>query len=130
MDVVHRRDIKKNQVNERYLQWMVADGGALQSKLCACCIVEILPGGSAKPPHSHTDEEEAIYVLAGRGEMLAAGGERHPVEAGTFLLVRQNEVHMLHNNGEEGLTAICFYSSNTDVGKYTLYPMQAVGMEA
>lgn len=129
MDVIHLRDVAKTQINSRCLQWLVADNGPLQSDLCSCCIVEILPGASAKPPHSHTDVEEAIYVLDGRGEMCSAEGRSYPVEAGTFLLMRRHEIHMLNNNGDVNLKAICFYSSNTNVEKYTLHPMRAVGVE-
>lgn len=129
MDIIHLKDVDKKQVNSRTLQWLVADHGAFQSDLCSCCVVEMLPGTSAKPPHSHTDEEEAIFILEGRGEMRATDGECFPVEAGTFLLMRRHEVHMLNNTGTANLKAICFYSSNTDVSKYTLYPMQEVGLE-
>lgn len=129
MDIIQDRDVEKKQVESRYLQWIIADNGAIQSDLCSCCIVEMQPGSSARPPHSHTSEEEAIYVLEGRGAMLTEGGERHPVEKGSLILMRRNEIHMLCNDSEETMRAICFYSDKTDVSKYTLYPMEAVGMK-
>lgn len=129
MDVIKLDDVAKNQVNCRSLQWLVADNGALQSDLCSCCVVDILPGASAKPPHSHTAEEEAIFILEGKGEMRSAEGKCYPVEPGSFLLMRVNEIHMLNNTGDANLKAICFYSSKTDVGKYILHPMQSVGLE-
>lgn len=127
MDVIHERNVEAKRVNSRKLQWLVADNGTLQSEHCSCCIVEIPPGESARPPHSHMQEEEAIYVLEGRGQMLGADGEAHPVEPGSFMLMRLNQIHMLDNNGTEPLRAICFYSANTDVSKYTIYPIEAVG---
>jgi quercetin dioxygenase-like cupin family protein len=83
-------------------------------------------GASAKPPHSHPDCEEAIYILSGTGEMILEGGESRPVEAGTFLLIRKNEVHLLKNTGSEPMKALCFYSSPTHIGKYQFYPMEVV----
>lgn len=129
MNIVHERDVEKKQINSRYLQWLIADSGAIQSELCSCCIVEIQPRGSAKPPHAHTYEEEAIYILEGHGLMMTEGGKSDSLEPGSFLLMRLNEIHMLYNNSDESMKAICFYSSKTDVSKYQIYPMESVGME-
>ena len=129
MDIISDKEVEKRPVESRTLQWMIADDGAIQSELCSCCIVEMQPGCTAKPPHSHATEEEAIYVLEGQGVMITEGGERHTVEKGSMILMRRGEVHMLCNESEKPMRAICFYSDRTDVSKYTLYPMSAVGME-
>ncbi len=129
MDIIQERNVEKRPIESRYLQWIIADDGAIRSDLCACCIVEMKPGSSAKPPHSHSDVEEGIFVLEGKGSMITEGGERHPVEKGSFILMRRNEVHMLCNDGNENLRAICFYSNKTDVSHYTFYPMETVGMK-
>lgn len=129
MDIIRDRDVEKKQIESRTLQWLIADNGAIQSELCSCCIVEMQPGSTAKPPHSHGTEEEAIYVLEGRGVIMTEGGASHPVEKGSLVLMRLNEIHMLCNNGDENLRAICFYSDKTDVSKYTMHPLSAVGME-
>jgi mannose-6-phosphate isomerase-like protein (cupin superfamily) len=113
-------------IEDRVLQWIVAGNGQVSSELCSCCIALFQPGASAKPPHAHSDCEEAIYILYGSGEMVLSGGEVKPVEAGSFLLMRKNEVHLLKNTGTVPMKAICFYSSPTDTRKYTLYPMEAV----
>lgn len=129
MDIVNEKDVEKRPIGIRTLQWMISDDGAIQSDLCSCCIVEMQPGCTAKPPHSHTNEEEAIYIIEGCGVMMAAGGVKHVVEQGSFILARRNEIHMLCNESDRPMKAICFYSDKTDVSKYTLYPMSAVGME-
>jgi len=126
MDIILDKEVEKRAVETRFLQWIVSDDGAIQSDKCACCIVEMMPGSTAKPPHSHAKEEEAIYVLEGNGEIITEGGVSHPVEKGSFILMRCNEIHMLCNNGNVALKAICFYSDNTDVSKYTFYPMEVV----
>jgi quercetin dioxygenase-like cupin family protein len=118
--------VPKIQVNDRILQWIVAENGQVSSDYCSCCIVQFQAGASAKPPHSHPDCEEAIYVLSGGGEMLLEGGEARAVTAGTFLLLRKNEIHLLRNTGREVMKAVCFYSSPTDTGKYHFYPMETV----
>jgi mannose-6-phosphate isomerase-like protein (cupin superfamily) len=114
------------RVNDRILQWIVSEKGQASSLCCSCCIVQFQPGASANPPHSHNDCEEAIFILSGAGEMLLKDGEAKPVEAGAFLLLRKDEIHMLKNTGKEVMKAICFYSSPTDNSKYDFYDMKAV----
>jgi mannose-6-phosphate isomerase-like protein (cupin superfamily) len=113
-------------VEDRILQWVVAEKGYIPSDLCSCCIVQFQPGASAKPPHSHPDCEEVIYILSGSGEMVLEGGKSRAVSEGTFLLMRKNEIHLLKNTGPGMLKAICFYSASTDNSKYNFYPMEKV----
>jgi quercetin dioxygenase-like cupin family protein len=89
-------------------------------------MVQFQAGASAKPPHSHADCEEAIYILSGSGEMLLQGGEVKSIAAGMFLLLRKNEIHLLRNTGQDMMKAICFYSSPTDNSKYDFHSMETV----
>jgi quercetin dioxygenase-like cupin family protein len=114
------------QVNDRILKWLVGDNGQITSEQCSCCIVQFEPGASAKPPHSHPDCEESIYILCGSGEMLLEGGKFEAVREGSFLLMRKNEIHLLRNTGKDVMKAVCFYSSATNNTKYDLYPMERV----
>jgi mannose-6-phosphate isomerase-like protein (cupin superfamily) len=58
--------------------------------------------------------------------MLLKDGAVKPVDAGAFLLLRKDEIHMLKNTGKEIMKAICFYSSPTDNSKYDFYDMKVV----
>lgn len=129
MEILKEQDVEKQQIESRLLQWLISGNGAIRSDLCSCCIVEMQPGSTARPPHSHGDVEEAIFVLEGRGAMLTGGGRRHPVAKGSFILMRRNEIHMLCNDSDVTMRAICFYSGKTDVSKYTFHPMEAVSIK-
>ena len=126
MNIVHESEVPAVQVNTRTLKWLVGKEGHFASGDCACCIVCFEPGSAAKPPHSHSDCEEAIYILEGEGELLTEGGSATPVRRGSFLLMRKDQVHMLSNNGSMPLRAVCFYSAPTDVSLYTTHPIEAV----
>ena len=126
MEVIHTDDVPAIRVEDRVLQWIVGPKSLTPSDCCSSCIVKFQPGASAKPPHSHNDCEEAIFILSGTGEMLLEGGESRPVKAGDFLLMRKNEIHMLTNTGREDMKAICFYSAPTDNSKYDFHAMETV----
>ena len=128
MDIIHESEVPAVQVETRTLKWLVGKGGRLTSEDCACCIVCLQPGCEAKPPHSHPDCEEAIYVLEGEGIMLTVDGVSTPVRQGSFLLMRKNQVHMLCNKNNAPFRAICFYSAPTDVSHYIMHPIELLGI--
>jgi len=126
MEVVHEGNVPQKEVNGRFLQWIVAGDGSLQSDHCSCCIMQLGAGQSAKPPHSHPNSEEAIYILDGVGKLLGANGQSLAVEPGSFLLVRQKEIHMLCNTGADTMKALCFYSAPTGLDDYVMHPLESV----
>jgi quercetin dioxygenase-like cupin family protein len=126
MEVVHTEDIPAIHVEDRVLQWIAGPKGQVSSDACSSCIVTFQPGSSAKPPHSHRDCEEAIFVLSGSGEMLLEGGKSEPVTAGNFLLMRKNEIHLLKNTGPGEMKVLCFYSAPTDNSKYDFHAEETI----
>lgn len=72
--------------------------------------VEIPPAaeGAAREPHSHSDTEECIHVLAGRGAFWTEAGEQ-PVGPGDTIHVPAGEPHYTRNTGAEPLVLLCFF---------------------
>jgi mannose-6-phosphate isomerase-like protein (cupin superfamily) len=126
VEVIETGSVPEIKVEDRKLQWVVGEKGIVSSDCCSCCIVVFAPGSSAKPPHSHSDCEESIFLLSGSGEMVLKGGEMRSVKEGDYLLMRKNEIHMLKNTGQSPMKAICFYSAPTDNSKYNFFPMETV----
>jgi len=75
------------------------------------------PGDTARGPHLHDGFEECIYVLKGRGLMVAESGEI-PIKPGDIVLIPPNEKHMTRNTGNEPLILLCFFPE-PDVTKGT-----------
>jgi len=71
-------------------------------------LFRVPPGRSAFPYHLHHANEEALYILAGRGE-LRLGGETYPVAAGDYVALPAGpaHAHALHNPGPEPLEYLC-----------------------
>ena len=74
-------------------------------------IVEVpvpAPGDPLRPPHFHSEVEECIFVLSGKGVTCADSGE-FPLVAGDTLLVPPAEKHVTRNTGGEPLLLLCFF---------------------
>ncbi len=67
-----------------------------------------LPAGGADPQQPHT-EDEAYYVVSGRGS-IRVGGEDRPVEPGALVYVAAGVEHRFHTITED-LTLLVFLTS-------------------
>lgn len=65
-------------------------------------------GESPRGPHHHSNFEECIYVLSGRGTTYADSGT-YKLQAGDVLLVPAGEKHVTRNTGNEPLKLLCFF---------------------
>jgi quercetin dioxygenase-like cupin family protein len=60
----------------------------------------IVPPGAGAPPHTHTREDEAFYVLTGEVTFEGEGlGDRLRLGAGGFLFAPRNQRHAYRNTG-------------------------------
>lgn len=55
-----------------------------------------VPPGGGPPPHVHTLEDEALYILSGQLEMLG-GAQRFVANAGDFVFVPRGVLHCFKN---------------------------------
>lgn len=69
----------------------------------------VVPPGGGTPPHVHTREEEAFYVI--RGEVtFYLGDDEVRADAGTFLNVPRDTVHRFRNVSGEDAEMIFWFA--------------------
>ncbi len=71
-------------------------------------VVEVGPG-QVSPPHSHEVEQEAWYVIAGRGQ-IRVGDTKVEVAPGTVVVSPPRVEHQLTNPGPETLKALFIFT--------------------
>jgi mannose-6-phosphate isomerase-like protein (cupin superfamily) len=65
-----------------------------------CCLEHAVPPGSGVPPHTHTHEDEAFFVLEGEVTFDSAGhAEPLQLGAGSFLFSPRGHQHAFRNAG-------------------------------
>ena len=96
-------------------------GAAAGADRLGCSLYELPPGGKSWPYHYHAGNEEAVYVLSGRGRLRTPTGER-ALEPGTFAAFAPGEAgaHRVANDGDDPLRYLAFSTMrDPDV---TVYP--------
>ncbi|MFI5782808.1 cupin domain-containing protein [Nocardia sp. NPDC051570] len=68
-----------------------------------------IPPGGGPPPHAHTLEDEAFYILSGELEFF--GNEQHfTVKAGDFVFVPRGAAHRFNNMTAHAVRMIFLYT--------------------
>ncbi|HKV63305.1 MAG TPA: cupin domain-containing protein [Candidatus Acidoferrum sp.] len=102
------------------LEIVSGENGALGVTLRLAEIPVPRPGESPRGPHQHSDHEECIYVLSGKGTTFADSGE-FPLTPGDTLLIPPGEKHVTRNTGSEPLLLLCFFPV-ADITNTTVEP--------
>ena len=102
------------------LEIVSGEKGALGLTLRLAEIPVPQPGESPRGPHQHSDHEECIFVISGKGTTFADSGE-YSLKAGDTLLIPPGEKHVTRNTGNEPLLLLCFFPV-ADITKSTVEP--------
>jgi len=65
--------------------------------------------GSKIPMHKHTDSEEAMFVIQGKGKLIC-GGEEYDLEPGTAIFSPLGVEHEIINVGDEPFKIVWAYA--------------------
>jgi uncharacterized cupin superfamily protein len=86
-----------------------------------CSLYEIPPGERSWPYHYHEGNTEALYVLAGEGQ-IRLDGERHRIDADTYVHLPSGEesAHRVVNDSEDTLRYLAM--STMREPDVTVYP--------
>ena len=109
----------KNIINVNDLDWQSGGNGdkfvfqrkwftpSTGAQKLGCSLYRVPPGKTAFPYHKHFTNEEAIYVLAGKGTMRL-DDEEFQVGPGDYIaLPPEGPNHQLINNGSDDLEYLC-----------------------
>ncbi|MFB6130851.1 MAG: cupin domain-containing protein [Salinigranum sp.] len=119
-------------VDERDLEWSELERGEAhfrRKRLAAaaggdrlgCSLYELPPGGKSWPFHYHAGNEEALYVLDGRGR-IRIGDDERSLKPGTYVALPADEsgAHRVVNDSSEPLRYLAF--STMREPDVTVYP--------
>ncbi|ELZ32907.1 cupin domain-containing protein [Halorubrum tebenquichense] len=119
-------------INEDDLEWSELDDGDMKLRRkqlgeaaggdqLGCSLYELPAGESSWPYHYHTANEEAIYVLAGRGTLRLAG-ETYSLNEQDYVALPADATggHKIINDSDGSLRYLAFSTMNEP--EVTVYP--------
>lgn len=119
LPIVDENTIEALDLPGRRLRWVITNGNT-DARHCTMCVIQVAPGQTVRPAHSHPDGEEVIYILSGSGRVMI-DGVVEPVKHGCAVLFPQGSIHMLQNSGNEEMKVACFFAPPSDLSTYKFF---------
>jgi mannose-6-phosphate isomerase-like protein (cupin superfamily) len=86
------------------------NGKTVGAKTLSLRITDVLPGEVCTPGHTHTECEEVIFILSGKGD-IKIGEEVFPMKVGDAIYLPTGVGHLIRNTGKEMMRMACSFSS-------------------
>lgn len=119
LPIVDENSIEALDLPGRQLRWVVTNQNT-GARHCSMCVIEVQPGQTVRPAHSHPNGEEVIYLLSGSGKVYI-DGVVEPVKMGSAVLFPQGSIHMLRNSGTSPMKVACFFAPPSDLSTYRFF---------
>ena len=112
---VHEEDFELNQLVGRSYKLVVGSDQlpcrAINGGVC------FFPPHTHAPGHVHQLEEEVVYCVQGRGEVVV-DGQPEPIRPGTFIVFPPKVLHSINNTSDKTIKLVYLFSPKCKVGKY------------
>lgn len=119
LPIVEENSIEPLTLPGRDLRWIITKKN-VNAQHCTMCVIEVSPGQTVRPAHSHPNGEEVIYIIQGSGRVMI-DGIVEPVKHGSAVLFPQGSVHMLQNSGDVQMKVACFFAPPTTLDNYKFF---------
>lgn len=119
LPIVEESSIEPLTLPGRDLRWIITKTN-VNAQHCTMCVIEVSPGQTVRPAHSHPNGEEVIYIIQGSGRVMI-DGVVEPVQHGSAVLFPQGSVHMLQNSGDIQMKVACFFAPPTSLDNYKFF---------
>lgn len=119
LPIIDETSIEALKLPGRDLRWVITKDN-VNAQHCSMCVIEVAPGETVRPAHSHPNGEEVIYIVQGNGRVMI-DGVVEPVKQGTAILFPQGRIHMLQNSGTVQMKVACFFAPGANLDNYKFF---------
>ncbi len=107
--VVNVDEVPVGRIPGREIRDLI-NGKTVGAKTISLRITDVLPGEVCTPGHTHTECEEVIFILSGKGD-IKIGEEVFPMKVGDAIYLPTGVGHLIRNTGKEIMRMACSFSS-------------------
>jgi len=107
--VVNVNEVPVGKIPGREIRDLI-NGKTVGAKTISLRITDVFPGEVCTPGHTHTECEEVIFILSGKGD-IKIGEEVFPMKVGDAVYLPIGVGHLIRNTGKEVMRMACSFSS-------------------
>jgi uncharacterized cupin superfamily protein len=107
--VINVNEVPVGKIPGREIRDLI-NGKTVGAKTISLRITDVMPGEVCTPGHTHTECEEVIYILSGKGD-IKIGEEVFSMKVGDAVYLPTGVGHLIRNTGKEVMRMACSFSS-------------------
>ena len=107
--VVNVNEVPAGKIPGRETRDLI-NGKTVGAKTISLRITDVLPGQVCTPGHTHTQCEEVIFILSGKGD-IKIGDEVFPMKVGDAVFLPIGVGHLIRNTSKDVMRMACSFSS-------------------
>ena len=108
--IVNMNEVPVGKITGREVRDLIS-AKTIGSRSISLRITDVLPGETSFPGHIHTECEEVILILSGKGE-IKIGEETFSMKQGDAAYLPAGLKHLIRNKSKEVMRMACSFSSN------------------
>ena len=108
--IVNMNEVPVGKITGREVRDLIS-AKTIGSRSISLRITDVLPGETSFPGHIHTECEEVILILSGKGE-IKIGEETFSMRQGDAVYLPAGLKHLIRNKSKEVMRMACSFSSN------------------
>ena len=103
LPIVEENSIPALDLPGRRLRWLMTQEN-VGAQHCSMCMIQVAPGETVRPAHSHPNGEEVIYIVHGirQGDDRGSGGTGKGGEYGSVSARENTYAAEYRERGDEG----------------------------
>lgn len=115
---INENDVDFKKLNGRVYKLLASKDTIGCKNLCAG--VSFFPANKHALGHIHEKEEELVYCLEGKGEIII-DGKSEKIKPGIVVYIPPKSLHSVNNTGEETIKLFFVFSPIAEIGAYKEY---------
>ena len=116
MNTVNIEKIAEISLPKREVRVLVGSGSPISSN-CMTFGVCTVPPTTKMDPHTHSREEEIIYVLSGHG-YVEIDGTKEKIKTGSVIKISKGSSHIMCNESDEDMNFTFCFNPPVEIGSY------------
>ncbi len=108
--VINVNDVPAGKITGREIRDVFNEGNTGSNEL-SLRITDVLPGQTTYPGHIHTESDEIILILSGKGD-IKIGDEVFPIKTWDAIFIPRGKEHLIRNVGEGAMRMVCTFSTS------------------
>ena len=116
MNTINFSDVEKKSLPKREVRVLIGSSSPISSDSMTFGVCTVSPS-TKMDPHTHSNEEEIIYIISGSG-YVEIDETKENIKSGTAIRIPKGSTHSIYNQSHENMNFTFCFNPPVKIGSY------------